>query len=153
MDNEDFIRQIEIDGIKVEVDLRTAKKVDVYKIGDNVKVLKKTYNNEHSVYSGVIVDFVAFKELPAIVVAYFEQDYSGVNIKFETITKESRGIEIAPCLPHEMRINKARVIDKFNIAIASKQREVDELVQKRDYFVENFSKFFEEEQNEGNKQA
>ena len=144
MGNEDFIRQIEIDGIKVEVDLRTAKKVDVYKIGDNVKVLRKTYNNEHAVYSGVIVDFVAFKELPAIVVAYFEQDYSGVNIKFETITKESQGIEIAPCLPHEMRINKARVIDKFNIAIASKQREVDELVQKRDYFVENFSKFFEE---------
>ena len=144
MDNEDFIRQIEIDGIKVEVDLRTAKKVDVYKIGDNVKVLKKTYNNEHSVYSGVIVDFVAFKELPAIVVAYFEQDYNGVNIRFETITKESQGIEIAPCLPHEMKINKARVIDKFNIAIASKQREVDELVQKRDYFVENFSKFFEE---------
>ena len=144
MDNEDFIRQIEIDGIKVEVDLRTAKKVDVYKIGDNVKVLKKTYNNEHSVYSGVIVDFVAFKELPAIVVAYFEQDYNGVNIKFETITKESQGIEIAPCLPHEMKINKARVIDKFNIAIASKQRDVDELVQKRDYFVENFSKFFEE---------
>ena len=144
MENEDFIRQIEIDGIKVEVDLRTAKKVDVYKIGDNVKVLKKTYNNEHSVYSGVIVDFVAFKELPAIVVAYFEQDYNGVNIKFETITKESQGIEIAPCLPHEMKINKARVIDKFNIAIASKQRDVDELVQKRDYFVENFSKFFEE---------
>lgn len=144
MNNEDFIRQIEIDGIKVEVDLRTAKKVDVYKIGDNVKVLKKTYNNEHSIYSGVIVDFVAFKELPAIVVAYFEQDYNGVNIRFETITKESQGIEIAPCLPHEMKINKARVIDKFNIAIASKQRDVDELVQKRDYFVENFSKFFEE---------
>lgn len=144
MGNEDFIRQIEINGIKVEVDLRTVKKVDFYKIGDNIKVLKKGHDDEHSVYSGVIVDFVAFKELPAIVVAYFEQDYSGVNIKFETITKESQGIEIAPCLPHEMKINKARVIDKFNIAIANKQREVDDLVQRRDYFVENFSKFFEE---------
>jgi hypothetical protein len=73
---EDYIRQIEINGIKVEVDLRTCETITTYKIGDNVKVLKKGYNNAFSVYSGVIVDFVAFKERPALVIAYFEQSYS-----------------------------------------------------------------------------
>lgn len=144
MENE-FIREIEINGIKVEVDLRTCKRIDTFKIGDNVKVLKKQYGEEYNVYSGVIVDFVNFKERPALVVAYFDNSYSGVNIKFETITKDSKDIEIAPCLPHEMKLNKDRVVDKFDIEIAAKEREADELRQKKQYFIDNFEKFFEEE--------
>ena len=144
MENKDFIREIEINGIKLEVDLRTCKRVDTFKIGDNIKVLKKNYN-DYSVYSGVIVDFVAFKQKPAIVVAYFNQDYSGVSIKFETITEDSKEIEIAPCLPHELKINKARVLDKFDLQIAEKEREADDLRQKKQYFIENFGKFFEQE--------
>ena len=144
MENE-FIREIEINGIKVEVDLRTCKRIDTFKIGDNVKVLKKQYGEEYKVYSGVIVDFVNFKERPSLVVAYFENSYSGVNIKFETITKDSKDIEIAPCLPHEMKLNKDRVVDKFDIEIAAKEREADELRQKKQYFIDNFEKLFEEE--------
>lgn len=139
----EFEREIEIDGVKVAVDMRTVKKIDVYRVGDNVKVLKKSYDTYHT-YSGVIVDFVNFKELPAIVVAYFNQDYSGTSIMFETITKDTKDIEIAPCLPHELSINKNRVIDKFNYEI-EQQHKVDELKAKRDYFLENFGKFFEEE--------
>ena len=144
MENNEYIRQIEINGIKVEVDMRTVKRVDTFKVGDNIKVLKKGYN-DYNVYSGGIVDFVGFKERPAIVIAYFDQDYTGVNIKFETITCDSKDIEIAPCLPHELKINKERVLDKFDLNIANKQREVDELKQKKQYFIDNFGKFFEQE--------
>ncbi len=140
----EFEREIEINGVKVVVDMRTVKKIDTYRVGDNVKVLKKSYD-KYNIYSGVIVDFVNFKELPAIVVAYFNQDYSGTSILFETITKETKDIEIAPCLPHELSINKNRVIDKFNYEIEQQQHKVDELKAKRDYFLENFGKFFEEE--------
>ena len=140
----EFEREIEIDGVKVAVDMRTVKKIDVYRVGDNVKVLKKSYDT-YKTYSGVIVDFVNFKELPAIVVAYFIQDYSSTSIEFETITKDTKDIEIAPCLPHELSINKNRVIDKFNYEIEQQQHKVDELKAKRDYFLENFGKFFEEE--------
>ena len=140
----EFEREIEIDGVKVAVDMRTVKKIDVYRVGDNVKVLIKSYDKYHT-YSGVIVDFVNFKELPAIVVAYFIQDYSSTSIDFVTITKDTKDIEIAPCLPHELSINKNRVIDKFNYEIEQQQHKVDELKAKRDYFLENFGKFFEEE--------
>ena len=140
----EFEREIEIDGVKVAVDMRTVKKIDVYRVGDNVKLLKKSYD-KYQTYSGVIVDFVNFKELPAIVVAYFNQDYYGTSIEFETITKDTKDIEIAPCLPHELSINKNRVIDKFNYEIEQQQHKVDELKAKRDYFLANFGKFFEEE--------
>lgn len=144
MENE-YIKTIEINGVKLEVDLRTCKRIDTFKIGDNVKILKKRYGDEYRVYSGVIVDFVNFKERPAIVVAYFNQDYAGVEINFETITKDSKDIDIAPCLPHEMKINKDRVIDKFDLKIAEKMKEADELRQKKEYFINNFGKFFEED--------
>ena len=140
----EFEREIEIDGVKVAVDMRTVKKIDVYRVGDNVKLLKKSCDTYYT-YSGVIVDFVNFKELPAIVVAYFKQDYSGTSIEFVTITKDTKDIEIAPCLPHELSLNKNRVIDKFNYEIEQQQHKVDELKAKRDYFLENFGKFFEEE--------
>lgn len=143
-ENKDYIREIEIDGIKVAVDMRTVKKIDTYKVGDNIKVLKKPYSDTYKVYSGVIVDFVNFKNLPAIVIAYFNQDYSGTSIEFETITKDSKDIEIAPCLPHELSINKNRVLDKFNYEIEQQQHKVDELKAKRDYFIKNFGKFFED---------
>lgn len=143
MEDNEFLKEIEINGVKLQIDLRTAKKIDVFRIGDNIKILKKKYDN-YQTYSGVVIDFVAFKERPAIVVAYFEEDYNGVDIRFETITKDSQEVEIAPCLPHEMKINKERVIDRFNYNIEIKKHAVDELISKRDYFIKNFSKFFEE---------
>ena len=80
-------------------------------------------------------------------IAYFDQSYS-TDIKFETITQDSKDIEIAPCLPHELKVNKDRVVDKFDIAIATKEREADDLRQKKDYFIQNFAKFFEQEPEE-----
>lgn len=44
-----------------------------------------------------------------------------------------------------MKLNKDRVVDKFDIEIAAKEREADELRQKKQYFIDNFEKFFEEE--------
>jgi hypothetical protein len=145
MNNNEFMREIEINGIKVEVDLRTVRQITTYKIGDNVKLLMKS-GGDYSVYPGVIVDFVNFKDFPALVVAYFKRDYFGTDIRFVTITKDTEDIDLAPCLPHELSLNKERVVDKFNVEIADAQRKVDELTQKRDYFIDNFAKFFDDKE-------
>ena len=42
-------RIVEIDGVKIEVDLRTAKRIDTFRVGDNVKVLCKEYNGDFTV--------------------------------------------------------------------------------------------------------
>ena len=70
-------RIIEINGIKMEVDLSTAKRVDEFKVGDAVKVLR-----DKKVLSGAIVEFVNFRELPTIKVAVFSTDYWGSKIEF-----------------------------------------------------------------------
>lgn len=75
-------RVIEIDGVKIEVDLRSAKRIDTFKVGDNVKVLCKEYNGDFKVKPGIITDFANFKEKPTIIVAVLDESYSGVSINF-----------------------------------------------------------------------
>lgn len=138
----DSKRIIEINGIKLEVDLSTAKRIDEFKVGDNVKVLKKGYNNDYNVLAGVIVEFVNFKELPTMIIAMFKQDYSGCRLEFINYNSKTEGVEITPCCEHELKLEKCRVVDKFNQEIEKKKAEMDELTAKRDYFEKYFAKYF-----------
>lgn len=137
-------RIIEINGIKLEVDMSTAKRIDEFRVGDNVKVLRKEYNG-YKVDAGVIVEFVNFKELPTMIIAVFRQDYSGVSIDFINFNAETENVEITPCCEHELILEKCRVIDKFNQEIEKKQNEMEELINKRDYFEKHFAKYFSHE--------
>ena len=138
-------RIIEINGIKLEVDLSTAKRIDEFRVGDNVKVLKKE-NSNYSVNAGVIVEFVNFKELPTMIIAMFKQDYWETRLEFINFNSETQDIEITLCCEHELKLEKCKVIDKFNQEIDKKQSEIDELKNKRDYFVKYFAKYFDKEE-------
>ena len=135
-------RIIEINGIKLEVDLSTAKRIDEFKIGDNVKVLRKKYSESYQVDAGVIVEFVNFKELPTMIIATFEQDYSGTRLDFIYYNAMTKDIEISLCCEHELKLEKNRVIDKINQEIEKKKGEMDGLIAKRDYFEKYFAKYF-----------
>lgn len=135
-------RVIEINGIKMEVDLSTAKRIDEFKVGDNIKVLRKT-GNGYDVLAGVIVQFVNFKELPTIQIAVFKQDYWGTKIEFINFNSQTEDVEITLCSEHELRLEKSTVIDKFEQEINKKQAEIDELIAKKDWFVKYFAKYFE----------
>ena len=140
---ENNMRMIEINGVKLEVDMSQATKVEKYKVGDNIKVLRKQYSSGYEVLNGVIVQFINFNELPTIQIAVFKQDYSGSRIEFIDYNSKCENIEISPCSPHELQLEKTSVIDKFNNEIASKQSAVDELVAKRDWFIKYFAKYFQ----------
>ncbi len=135
-------RIIEINGIKLEVDLSTAKKIDEFKVGDNVKVLRKDYSDNYDVLAGVIVEFVNFKEMPTMIIAVFKQDYSGTRLDFINFNAETKNVEITPCCEHELKLEKCRVVDKFNQEIEKKRSEMEELINKRDYFEKYFAKYF-----------
>ena len=64
---------VEISGIKLEIDERTARTVEQYKVGDRVRVLVKSYGDNYSIYPGVIAGFAAFTQLPSIELMYLEQ--------------------------------------------------------------------------------
>ena len=138
---------IEIKGVKMEVDLREATTVESYKVGQNVKVLVKSYSSYTS-YPGVIVGFDAFKELPTIVIAYAEINYSEADVKFVYFNKESKDVEICPMDGEDKTINKARAIEMLEGKINKAKETVVDLIAKRDYFLKYFNMFFEAKETE-----
>lgn len=134
---------IEVNGVKMEVDMRHARRVDTFRVGDRVKLLKKkdTYG-ETKVYSGVIAGFEQFDSLPTIVIAYVEVDYSGANIKTAYINTENDKYEIVADSDESLPIEKGAVLQKLDREIEKKQDEIRDLELKRDYFNRMFGKCF-----------
>ena len=140
MENE-VKRVIEVGGIKMEVDLRHAVKVEAYKIGDNVKLLKKKYSDSYVSYPGVIVGFDAFEALPTIIIAYMEVEHSA-ELHFEFLNANSKNVEICPMIGQEHVIDKDRAIEMLDASIEKKQQELVDLKAQKNYFVENFKRYF-----------
>lgn len=141
-------RTVEINGQKFEIDMRTAKTVDQYKIGDNVKVLVKQYQS-YSSHPGVIVAFDNFNNLPTVTVAYLVLDYSGSNLKFAYINANEDAdnkIEICPRHDETLEFQKSDVLARFQTEIDKKTAELREIGLKREYFEKHFAKYFQSTQ-------
>lgn len=133
---------VEINGVKFEVDMSSAKIISEYKIGDKINVLVKDYQ-EKKVFPGIIVGFDNFKELPTITIAYLNLNYSEASIKFVHFNSESKDVDIAPCRESDLIFSYGDVIKKIDREIAAKEKEVEDLIRKKNYFINNFSKHFE----------
>lgn len=129
---------IEINGVKLEVDLSEAKVISNYKIGDRVKVLIKRYSDYNS-YAGVLVGFDAFEKLPTLIIAYME---SG-DVKFLHFNAESKDAEIVLMNPKDMPFEKQRVLDEMDRNISKSERELETLKYKKQFFLSEFGKYFE----------
>lgn len=133
---------IEINGVKLEVDLRSAKRIDELKIGSRVKCLVKKYD-DFATYPGIIVGFEPFPNNPAIVVAYLETDYSAASIKYKSFNSATKDFEIVADLDHNaLEVNRSNVMALFERDIAKKELELEEIRQKRKFFLDNFGSFF-----------
>lgn len=137
---------IEINGIKMEVDLRYAKVVEHYKVGDNVKVLIKKYSDNYETYPGVIVAFDQFEKLPTITICYVEMNYSSAEVKFVSFNSSTKDVEIVHMAEHEKLIDKSKALDYLNRVVHIKEQELFELQRKRTYFLEKFNQHFESNQ-------
>lgn len=145
-------RIIEIDGVKVEVDLRHAKRVDTFKVGDNIKILDKECS-DYKVKPGIIVDFAEFQELPTMVIAVFEEGSywnSAPSIKFIYYnTKTADKVEIVPASDDEIKLSKDGVIEKFEREIQKKKNEYTDLQNQLEYFKKHFLKECKEGDKDG----
>jgi hypothetical protein len=136
-------RIVEIDGVKLEIDLRTAKVIDHYKIGDPVRVMiGDTYGNP--IKAGVIVGFCEFEKNPAIEILVLDSDYSNINFKTVTIIsgKENK-VQIAPYDRYEGLISQTDVVTRFDREIQKTELELADLKLKKQYFIDDFAKAFE----------
>ena len=133
-------RIVEINGVKVEVDLRTAVRVDTLSVGSRVKVLAKEYGGWQT-YPGVIIGFEPFKSLPTIVVCYLSTQYNKLN--FCSYNAESKDIEIVAEIDQSaIEVEKAGVIASMNRQIEVKRRELTDIEQQKAFFLAKFGAYF-----------
>jgi len=139
---------IEVNGIKMEVDMRYARRVDEIRIGDRVKVLIKAgYGEDLSVKPGIVVGFEPFAKLPTIVVAYIDQDWSKAQVKFLHFNSKSEA-EIVHAADEDFHVDRDTIIQRFDRDMAAKQREIETIEEQRRYFETNFRAFWERVEKE-----
>lgn len=133
---------IEINGVKMEVDMRYAKRIEHLTIGSRVKCLVKQYDS-FKVCPGVIVGFEPFQNLPSIVVAYLDVDYSGAALKFMSFNAKCADFEIVADVDNTaLEVNKADILARMQREYDKKQLELEEIKQRRDFFLNNFNCYF-----------
>ena len=135
---------VEINGVKMEVDLRHATIVhENLQVGSKVKILDKSGYGGVQVWPGVIVGFEPFPSLPTIIVAYIDTSYSG-GLKFAHFNgKSAEKWELVPSIDDEIPVAKDDVLSRFDREMDKKQAELDELARQRDFFLRHFNSYFE----------
>lgn len=134
-------RIVEINGVKVEVDLRTAKRVDEFKVGDKVKLLVKGYSDYKSCYA-VIIGFDEFKKLPTLIVAYIEDGYNA-DIKTAYINAESKDFELCHISEGDfLNLKASDVLAKLNRDIEKHKRDIEDLENKIGFFCKHMNHTF-----------
>ena len=129
---------VEISVIKLEIDERTARTVESYKVGDRVKCLIKQYGDSWSVFPGVITGFAAFTNLPTIEIMYL----SNGELAYKAVNEHSKDFEIVPLSEAELILDKADALRRMDLAIKRAEDDLLDKKQKRAYFVEKFATAF-----------
>lgn len=144
MEQENF-KIVEINGVKMQVDLRHAKVIEQYKVGDNIKVLVQSYNDSYKSYIGTIIGFDDFKKTPCIVIAYLKTEYSAATIEFLYYNEHTKDAEITALNDWDLPLKKSEVLDYFHKEQGKKKEELKELEHKEVIFEKLFGKYFEKE--------
>lgn len=132
---------VEVNGIKLEVDLRSAKRIDTLQVGTRVKVLKKSTYSGPEVYSGVVVGFEPFRDLPTILVAYIVVGHAKAEIKTIPINSATKDWDIIPAVD-DVLFDKLEALKMFDAQIAEANEKIRTLTEQRQYFERNFRQYW-----------
>lgn len=133
-------RIVEINGIKMEVDLRTAKVIDNYRVGDSVKLLRKQYDG-YNVLPAVIIGFVEFSKLPTI--ELLAVDHSG-TVSFFVFNENTKETEIAPFNNYEIEFERSTIVDKLEANVRRAEEDLRNAKGKLEAFTKMFGRMFNE---------
>lgn len=133
---------IEVNGVKLEVDLRQAKRIDTLQVGSPVKVLMKGYS-DYKVHAGTVVGFEPFASLPTIIVAYLDVDYNSANLKFLHFNAQTKDAEVVHSVDGDLvDIDRAGIVERMDREIVKKEQELEDLHARKAFFLANFGKYF-----------
>jgi hypothetical protein len=134
---------IEVNGVKLEIDLRSAKRIDNLRVGDRVKCLVKGYGGSMTTHAGIVVGFEPFPSLPSIVVAYLETGYASSGLKFKTFNAKTEDFEVVADIDsNALEIDRESILDNFDRETDKKRQELAEIQSKRAFFLAHFGRYF-----------
>jgi len=135
-------RIIEISGVKMEVDFRTgtSTKIEEFRVGSKVKLLKKNYGDTYDVKAGIIVGFDAFEKLPTIRILVISQGYGDGPIDVWSFNAETKDMEMLLVDEHdeELLLRKDQIHQTLERAVVTKELELE----KAKEAVHLFHKYF-----------
>jgi len=138
------MRIVEVGGIKLEIDERTARTIEQYRVGEPVKCLVQAYGDKYDLYPGVIIGFADFAELPTIEVMYANTTFNATDpFIIKAINAKTTGIEIAPMQELELLMDRQGMMVKFDAAIRKMETDLSDMMAKREYFDTHFAAVFE----------
>lgn len=139
----DQVQTVTINGIKMDVDTRTAVRIDTVKVGTHVKVLVKGGYSEPKVRPGVVVGFEPFATLPTIVVCYVDITYDSAKLEFAAINEKTKdAYEMVVSIDDEISFTKDDVLTKINREREALKNKLVELDRKERFFLQHFNKYF-----------
>ena len=132
---------IEINGIKLEIDTRQAKRVDLIAVGTRVKVLSRSYDTSPwEVLHGIVIGFEPFEALPTIIVACAKIEYQSAKVEFVYYNSDSKNKQLVVAGDDDNAdLDKNQFVNNVDAEIAKKQAEVLELQQRKQFFLEKFA--------------
>lgn len=135
------IRTIEINGVKLDIDLRyaTVRKTDALRVGSKVKVLSKTYGG-YDVKPGVVIGFDAFQKLPSIQIAVASP--SGDLYSVLTFNANTTETEIVLASDEEILLDRDAMLKNFDRQIGAKERELEAIRDRKVLFERHFGEAF-----------
>lgn len=138
---------IEINGVKMEVDMRHATIVhENIQVGSKVKLLAKAGYNGPEVYPGVVVGFENFATLPTIIVAYVKTGYgqeSPIQLAHVNASKASiEKWEMVPAHDDDVPVRKQDVLAQFDRDLSKARAQIEDIEQRRAYFLRHFGVYF-----------
>ncbi len=134
-------RIIEINGVKFEVALRQAVRIDVLKVGQRVRVLTPQYSG-YTVHHGCVIGFEPFEKLPTVLVAYVELGYGKCEIKHIAYNAETTDVEIVASIDSE-RLDKETAERVLERDIAKAEKDVQDAKDRLAYFRQTFATCWE----------
>lgn len=133
---------IEINGIKFEVDARTAtlRQLSTIRIGAKVKVLK-----DERVCYGVVIGFEPFAENPVVIICYIDTSYysSTADFKFLYFSSKSKEQIVVSSEDDDVGIERDDIVLKMDKEIAKKTAEIQDIEDKKQYFLKKFGAYWD----------
>jgi hypothetical protein len=135
---------IEVNGVKLEIDTRYARRIEELRVGSRVKVLIEEYSST-AVYPGIIVGFEPFASLPTIVIAYVKADYSDVGLKTISYNAKTEKVQIVASIDDDFSVSKSEVLGWFRRERQKLDEKRADLDAKEEFFLDRFKAYWRDE--------